>query len=442
MGRIKPTDFVANRVYFTGFDRVTYSQVAWTPDEVENIKLDLQRKLKLLALIKGHVVIATSHLLESELAREIILPHPRLFTQHIVVPALRAEFTTCEGFLENKLETELPGEADLYRGAEQMEMARLIDSESLAVEWDVGETSDWFKSRLLADLMNSNSLLGLLLTQKGHKMPYEICESLENIPRLSRGIVYSAFKEHDNVEFREIVCTYTDFIYYLSGAKAVHSEGVLPQENIIDFQPIDLDQGQTPFSEHEIFFKVFVDLIKSATSTYFPIDLLDALTIEDAINLHDVATEEKFIDKYNTIQQMTKAGLEMTDPERLVFLMNELEEFERDLRRAYHAAIQAELPLRYREKMKGRAADFLHSIASLIITPYGILIGAKEILVSGLRLLDLNSLAQTIDSKIEKNINTLGAVASRVISEDRPTFLNFVDQIKSRYARRMFESGS
>jgi hypothetical protein len=56
-------------VYFTEFDRVTYSQVAWAADEVEAIRRNMERKLKLVALTKGHVVIAASHLLESELAQ-------------------------------------------------------------------------------------------------------------------------------------------------------------------------------------------------------------------------------------------------------------------------------------------------------------------------------------------------------------------------------------
>ena len=83
---VRPEDITDSRVYFTEFDRTTYSQVAWTEDEVEEIKRSLERKLKLLALVKGHVVVAASHLIESELAHEILLSHPRLFSEGVVVP--------------------------------------------------------------------------------------------------------------------------------------------------------------------------------------------------------------------------------------------------------------------------------------------------------------------------------------------------------------------
>ena len=60
-----------SRVYFTEFDRVTYSQVAWTAADVEAIRCNTECKLKLVALIKGLVVIAASHLVDSgNLAKE------------------------------------------------------------------------------------------------------------------------------------------------------------------------------------------------------------------------------------------------------------------------------------------------------------------------------------------------------------------------------------
>lgn len=60
MKRVAPDSIALSRVYFTEFDRVTYSQVAWTSADVEGIRRDMERKLKLVALVKGHVVIAAS----------------------------------------------------------------------------------------------------------------------------------------------------------------------------------------------------------------------------------------------------------------------------------------------------------------------------------------------------------------------------------------------
>ena len=157
-----PKQLHPHRAYFTALDRVTYSQVAWTPEDVEEIKRALLRKMKLLALTKGHVVIAASHLLESELGREIILPYPELIVRDVVVPALRDDFSSCSEFLEAKKSSSSPGESCLYKGEEQEAMAKLIDSEGLIVRWNASTTSSWFKTRLLRDLRDDKSLLRFL----------------------------------------------------------------------------------------------------------------------------------------------------------------------------------------------------------------------------------------------------------------------------------------
>ena len=119
------------------------------------------------------------------------------------------------------------------------------------------------------------------------------------------------------------MCEYADFVYYLSGARAVCSEGILPQENLMDFSLSDLVGGRTNLSDMEVFFKMFVDLVKAATNTHFPVDLLDALSIDDILDLHSLAVDERFVEKYNTIQEKTKEGLAIRDPERLVLVMEE-----------------------------------------------------------------------------------------------------------------------
>ena len=126
MDQTKPNRLNPHRVYFTQFDRTTYSQVAWTSNEVEEIKQNLIRNLKLLTLTKGHIVIAASHLLESELAREVILPYPELIAKRIIVPALRDDFVSCASFLDAKQESDSPGEATLYKGNQQREVAQFI----------------------------------------------------------------------------------------------------------------------------------------------------------------------------------------------------------------------------------------------------------------------------------------------------------------------------
>jgi len=437
MDQATPEQLHPHRVYFTALDRVTYSQVAWTRDDVNQIKNSLTRTLKLLALTKGHVVIAASHLLESELARELILPFPELISRRIVIPALRDDFISCSAFLEAKKDSASPDEASLYAGQEQRAIASLIDSEGLVVRWNPAMTSSWFKDRLLNDLHDEKSLIRSLLSRKSLSVPDELCRELEEPPSLSRGLVYRATQRHGDLYFREIVNSYADFLYYLGGAKAVQSEGILPQENIIDFGLRDFESKQCPLSEHEIFTKLFVDAVKAATSTHFPEDLLDALELPDILRLHAIAIDQSFVDKYNGIQTMTKAALQIEDPERLVLLMNELLELEAGLNRAFAEAVREELPSKLKELHMSRAASLMNALTSLIILPYGALVGIKDILVSGLRVLHQDALAMDIEDRINGRITALKRRAGTMLGGERPALLNFVEELKAQYIRQL-----
>ena len=57
MTHSSPEQLNANRVYFTEFDRVTFSNIGWSEDDVEAIVRGLERKIKLLSLTKGHVIV-------------------------------------------------------------------------------------------------------------------------------------------------------------------------------------------------------------------------------------------------------------------------------------------------------------------------------------------------------------------------------------------------
>lgn len=437
MDDLQLSELTTNRVYFTELDRITYSQVAWTPSDVDEIKRTLGRKLKLLALTKGHVVIAASHLLESELARELILPNPELLLERIIVPALRSDYASCGAFLDAKRDSDSPGEKQLYHGDEQREMAQLVDSSSLVVRWDPSETSGWFKKRLLSDIRNERSLVSVRLQEKGLTVPSSLEAELESAPTLSRGLVYQATKHCNNLALQEIIGGYADFLYYLSGAKAVQSEGILPQENLVDFRISDLDSSCLRLSEHEVFFKVFIDTVKAHTSAHFPADLLDALSVADAIALHRLAMESQFVDRYNTIQQKTKEGLAITDPEKLVLLMDELLTFEEDLHRNYSKALDSEMPSRLRQMRTMTTAAFLNAIASLVVLPYGAIVGTTDIIVSGLRVLNRDQLASGIQARIADGLRFLESLTMRLAGFDKPVLLDFVDRLKARYELRI-----
>ncbi len=436
MESVKPEAILPSRAYFTEFDRVTFSQVAWTDADVEAIRRNVERKLKLLALLKGHVVIAASHLLESELAHEVLLPYPRLFSEKVIVPALRSDFSGFESFLDAKVAE--GKEAEKYSGSTSREMAQMLDSETaLSVRWQVDQTSEWFKKRLLSDLTEKGSLFNSWLRRANVDVPLDLISRISDSPRLSRQDVYLLAKNTGNKNLWEAVSEYADFLYYLSGARAVCSEGVLPQENLIDFTFSDMATGRTHLSELEVFFKIFVDLVKAITHTHVPVDLLDALSIDDILDLHHLAVDDRFVEKYNAIQVRTKEGLALSDPERLVFLMTELAEFEQSLHSEYQAALDLELPRYLRNLKAAKTQKVANATGKLLVPLWGNLDGAKEILVSGLDLIGRKKLNDAVGNRVRKGMNTFDRLLDRTQTEAKPILIEFVRQVQKRYADKV-----
>jgi hypothetical protein len=434
-------EVAASRTYFAEFDRTLYSQVAWATEEVDGLRAGLERKLKLLGLVKGHVIVPASHLLESELAREIVFDCPELLSKGVIVPALRQDFASCEAFLESKRADPDHNEATLYEASTVRDMAQLIDATAHIEPWHVGTTSTWFQDRLLADLDDDKSLLQTTLRRRAFVLPAEFRPRVANIERMSRGAVYKVAREvttgAKSTALWELLCSYADFLYYLGGARAMHSEGVLPQENLLDFSVRELASGGTRLSEFEVFFKIFIDVVKAATSTHFPLDLLDALSLGDVVELHEIPVSREFVEKYNMIQLKTKEGLELHDPERLVLLMEELDQFEVDLHQNMEASIERELPGRLKHQKKGDAASFLHALASLLVPYYDAPGAARDIVVSALRVAGWRGVADSIENRIRDGVYALSSLTLDHRPATKPILLRFVERLKRQYIEKL-----
>jgi len=427
-----PDELQSSRVYLADFDRVTYSQVAWTPEDVDQIIINYERKIKLLLLVKGHVIMPLSHLLESDLAREILRPFPNLFASGAIIPMLASDADSASEFLQKQLETPRESDAEFFRGSEPAEMAGLIDETAKFVHWNDKEASLWFCERLLSDMENPQSLLRLTFKHKGFKLPKKTRQRLAKKLDFNRNDVYFAAKALEYPR-SSLISDYADFLNYLSEALTVRSEGILPQENLLDYSLSDLAGGRTHLSEFEVFSKLFIDTVKATTSSHFPVDFLDTLSIPDALELHEIALQNKFIQKYNSIQEMTKSCLEILDPERLVLTLTELEFFERELHQQFQAALDRELPFHLREQRASSVMEVLHTVAALIIPFYGNIDAAKDIIVSGMSLIGREDIVRQISKRVSSRIDATEKLVDRRELEDRPIFLDFVDKLKSQY---------
>jgi len=316
MRYIDPDNLNTPRAYFTEFDRVTFSQVAWTKGDIEAIKLNLERKIKLLSCIKGKVIVATSHLFESELAHEFIKENPIVLEEGIIVPALNSQHKDFSTFLTYKRQRSK--EQKDYIGHDKDQINSLLNnSVDAVVRWDSQETASWLKQRLLRDMEDDRSVLRFNLSGTPLSLISETSSRISELESPSRN--------------------------YLAGANAVNSEGILPQENLIDFSISDLARGKTTLSDYEIFYRIFLKIIKEKTQKFFPLEILDALTFDDIIELRKNLLHSDFVEKYNLLMQNTKQRIEITDTEQLILTAEELAQFEYELHSIFAETIVKEV---------------------------------------------------------------------------------------------------
>lgn len=436
-GSISGNDLLPSRAFFVELDRVRYSQVAWSAAEVDAIQDNLERKLKLLSIVKGHVVIPVSHLLESELAREILLDRPELFQAGVVVPALRSDYPTCQAFLESKLSNADRAEAALYSASEVREMAVMLDATARLLPWSVDRATSWFRNRLLYEVEDDRSLLSAALRRRELRLPPSFRARLEESPVLSRGTVYELARTAGPLRLWELMCNYVDFLYYLGGARVVESEGVLPQENLVDFSLDELVERRTRLSENEVFFKIFIDVVKAATSAHFPADLLDAMAFDELVWLHDAAISGGFVEKYNLIQAKSKDALPLRDSERLILHMEEIEELERELHRQMQSAVERELPQRLRHLCTDGTGATVRELSSLATGPPEASAAAWTTLVGAVRIARDADAAKGVQDQLENGIAACAALADASQAPERPVLLSFVNKLKTRYIKKV-----
>ncbi len=435
MRSVEPKDLISHRVFFIDFDK--YNSFFHWENSRKSVEMLLERKLKLLILTKGHVVVAASQLLESPFAHNLLLNHPELLNSGAIVSSMKYGHNTTFDFLRTKREEQLRDLRNPYHTGLAEDIANLIDQEGMIVRWKSQVNSGWFKDRLVSDLNDPQSLLRIKLKNQNVLIPNDISNRIGENVNLSRGNVESITRTYSNRDLENILIPYSNFVYYLCGARMVKSEGVLPQENLVDFSIGDLLGSKTKLSDTEIFFKIFIDIVKAKTSTIFPTDFLDAITIEDAIELRNISIEKSFVKKYNAIQEKTKEAMNIHDREKFVLLVSELEQFESDLFIEFSKTLDQELPTRIREKKRRAMGKVLHSIASFIIPLYSPE-SYKDMIVSGLTIAGKDNIAKSIDKKVANGLRACESMLEKMKVLDRQILLDFIDEMKKKYASNMF----
>ncbi len=432
---INPTELKIPRCYFTEFDRVTYSQVAWTPKEVEEIKRNLERKVKLLGLIKGVIIIASSHLFESELAQEFIRENPIILEKGILLPALISRYKNFSDFLSSKREESK--EREQYLSPDKDEINTLLSNYvDKVVIWDVDLTTKWFKQRLLQDLEDERSVLRFNLSTVSIQAIKNVTSRIRDLESPSRGEIYNIAKNSGDKTLWTRLCDYTDFIYYLSGARAVNSEGVLPQENLIDFSITDFISGKTKLSDYEIFYRIFIRIMKDRTQKIFPVEILDILTFNEIVELRETLFHSGFVEKYNRLMEMTKQRVEITDTEQLILSIEELNQFENELHFIFTDTVAKEINQMKKIDLQKKGLKVLTSSASLL-SFYGTIESIIQLTVNVLSFLGFNTQIHRAKNVVKQNLEKIENFVDGSSLDKKPLLLKFLSEISRKYSSKL-----
>lgn len=300
MERVSPSRLKSPKVYFTETDPLLLTFVS--PHE-------LSEKLKLLCILNDNVVIAASHLLESDMLLELLFVQGNanllpLFQKGIILPALRDE---CESFAELvKIKRNSP-EPEVLRNKYTLEKGSMLDDNvSRFVEWSAPATSEEFRESAI-QVINSPSFRKKLAVRK--EIVDELIIRLSKGTPFSRHIVEEAIKVLPEGKRRERVRNSINVSYYLSGAHAVQCPPVVCSNELYGFH----DKFQIAYSRTQDHLNIVsynqLDLFKQYLKD-FAVDesALDGLDADAILQIRDERITAKFREAYSDVISRAMKG--------------------------------------------------------------------------------------------------------------------------------------
>jgi hypothetical protein len=179
----------------------------------------------------------------------------------------------------------------------------------------------------------------------------------------------------------------------MSGARVVHSESFLPQENLID-RDILSTEGRAKLSEDTIFFKIFVEqALRTLGRKQIPIECLDQLSISEILILRSVYDSSEFIERYDKmVESMLRAAVS-DDPRTAIFHLTQLEEARSYLFSNFTRHFETELQEFNKAKRITAVKSVVSPLISVALGVSGLMLGSKGALVASLLSLAKDSLA-------------------------------------------------
>jgi len=190
---------------------------------------DLILKLKLWLLLSDHIMLAGSHIFESESTAHILREHPLLLESGIFVPDLRNECRDFTEYVKLKQEERDPGflQKDTYK---LIELAEFLNEHSnKVVPWKASPVSEAWRDSLVKDLLDKESVLRRRLIGVSIDSLQRLIWELGNTSFLTRKLIAYLAEKYLGRK-RVVLIKHANFLYYLWGAAHLESEPVLHPE--------------------------------------------------------------------------------------------------------------------------------------------------------------------------------------------------------------------
>ncbi len=362
-----PSELPDPRVYFTDCDLVTQSLFKIT-------KTELITKLKVLSLLNQKVVVATSHILESNLAFKALDAEKLLLRKGVIVPALRSEFRKFDDYVKKRrrrLRRFVIGSkaksSKLIKRADRLLNAKsdfLAENVKEVVAWDVVSTSEEFKIGVINDLKSPSSLLHKYLNLPKNVLDTMISKimSSEQLSRTDIERIVASLPLPPQKQL--LILNNANLHYFLAGSHAVKSDTVTHYNNAVDFlkdkvsRSFILKKSRKCYSP-EATFDIFLDVLE------IPHDSIQRLTDEQILKIRKDPITWKFREKYNKILSLVREG-RTTEARELT--TTEYSQIKTEIKQTIENEVEKEIRrdrIVYQVRRGVRKASYLSAIVSI-----------------------------------------------------------------------------
>lgn len=355
------------RSYFTDID----------PNVPESGNIDAIRKLKLQLLTKEKIVVAASSLFH-DIWYKILKNDQGLIDclqNGIIIPAIRSAFNGINGFFTEK---KYPTDNKKF----------FIENVAYSVPWRLEDNANWFKTKYMEGLNNSESILRRVASFSD----YEASIIRDKLASLIEGedIGYQ-FLQRKHIEQaaklvspdKEIVLIdYANLIYRISGSIVVNSEGHFPQSNLTKISTVG---NEGLLKDENIFWDIYAEAVFTLLGTAIRItpERLDALSFKDIIKIRKAFFDIGFTGDYDALLKSVKESVDINDPDKLILHAHEIATVAVKLRDSFSEKVKSELSKKG-SKMREESLWQLASGISIISNP---IVGAAVGIISTLKSL-------------------------------------------------------